>query len=385
MNTARAALCVLALVAAAGCSEKAPASKAKPAAVSPAPAPAPASPAKPAPMVTPAPTAGAPSTAAPAADFALTREFAIGGEGRWDYVTCDRDARRLYVPRSDRVMILDAVTGNVIGTIPGTPGVHGVALAKHLRRGFSSNGGDGTVTIFNFNTFEVLGKVPAGKNPDAILYDSVSKRIFVFNGRSQDATVIDSAVDLANPVALGTIPLGGKPEFAVADGTGQVFVNIEDTGEIARIDAQTLKVTARWSIAPGQEPTGLAMDLTNRRLFAVCGNKLMVVLNADTGKVIATLPIGSGADAAAFDPKLALAFASCGDGTLTVVHEDSPDQFRVVQSVTTRQGARTMALDSKSHRIYLPTARFGPATSANARPQMIPGTFTILVVERPKK
>ena len=373
MTTARAALCALALIALTGCSQSAPPAKAKPAAAKP---------------VNTAPAVATPASSA--AEFALTREFAIGGEGRWDYVTCDRDARRLYVPRSDRVMILNSVTGDVIATIPGTPGVHGVALAKHLRRGFTSNGGDGTVTIFDYNTFAVLGKVPAGKNPDAIIYDSVSKRIFAFNGRSQDATVIDSAVDPANPVVAGTIPLGGKPEFAVADGTGQVFVNIEDTGEIVRIDANTLKVTARWPIAPGQEATGLAMDLTNRRLFAVCGNKLMVVLNADTGKIVAILRIGAGADAAAFDPKLGLAFASCGDGTLTVVHEDSPDLFRPVQTLTTRKGARTMALDSKSHRIYLPTAQFAPAPAASAdnprsRPQMVPGSFTILVVERPKK
>ena len=376
MTTTRAALCALALVAIAGCSESAAPAKAKPAAAKPANA-VPA-------VATPAPSP---------AGFELTREFAIGGEGRWDYVTCDRDARRLYVPRSDRVMILSSVTGNVIATIPGTPGVHGVALAKHLRRGFTSNGGDGTVTIFDYNTFAVLGEVPAGKNPDAIIYDSVSKRIFAFNGRSQDATVIDSAVDPANPVAAGTIPLGGKPEFAVADGTGQVYVNIEDTGEIVRINANTLKVTALWPIAPGQEASGLAMDLISRRLFAVCGNKLMVVLNADTGKVIKTLPIGAGADAAALDPKLSLAFASCGDGTLTVVHEDSPDQFSVIQTVATRRAEAAIALDSRSHRVLLPTAKFAPvpaAPSATAdnprpRPQMIPGSFTILVVERPKK
>ena len=216
-------------------------------------------------------------------------------------------------------------------------------------------------------------------------HHNLSHSHFAFNGRSQDATVIDSAVAPSNPVVAGTIPLGGKPEFAVADGTGQVFVNIEDTSEIVRIDANTMKVTARWPIAPGQEATGLAMDLTSRRLFAVCGNKLMVVLNADTGKIVKTLPIGAGADAAAFDPKLGLAFASCGDGTLTVVHEDSPDQFSVAQTVATRQGGRTMALDSKSHRIYLPTAKFAPAANAGQRPQMIPGTFTMLVVERPKK
>ena len=369
MTIARVALCALTLAVIAGCSQTSPLATTRPAASIVA-----------SPSTRPATTAG----------FKLSREFAVGGEGRWDYVTCDRDARCLYVPRSDRVMILDTDTGTVFGTVLGTPGIHGVALAKRLKRGFTSNGTDGSVTIFDFTDLNVLGKVPAGKNPDAIIYDSVSKRVFAFNGMSHDATVIDSDVDPANPVVAGTIPLGGKPEFAVADGTGQVFVNIEDTNEIVRIDASTLQVTARWPIAPGQEPTGLAMDQKNRRLFAVCGNKLMVVVNADTGKVITSLPIGSGADAAAFDPGLSFAFASCGDGTLTIVHEDSPDQFSVVQTLATRRGARTMALDTRSHRIYLPTAQFGPTPAPTAenprpRPQMIPGTFTILEVERVEK
>ena len=370
MMTARIALCALALAAVAGCSQTTPPATAKLATTKPAASVAPA------PSKSPSASAG----------FQLTGEFAVGGEGRWDYCISDRDSHRLYMPRSDRVMVLDGMTGNVLGTVADTPGVHGVALVKRLRRGFTSNGADGSVSIFDLDSFSVLGKVPAGKNPDAIIYDSVSKRVFAFNGKSQDATVIESAVDPANPVAVGTIPLGGKPEFAVADGAGHVFVNIQDMGEIVQIDAGTLAVTARWSIAPGQEPIGLAMDQKNRRLFAVCRNKLMVVVNADTGKVVTTLPIGSGADAAAFDPELSLVFASGGDGTLTVVHEDAPDQFSVVQTVATRKGARTMALDTKSHRIYLPTAEFGPAPAPTGgdprpRPQMLPGTFTILVVK----
>lgn len=337
--------------------------------------------------------AAAPSTrpavaavAAPAPGYKMAGEFAIGQPGRWDYLLCDRDAHRLYVPRTDRVLVLDSRDGRVMGVVPGTPGVHGVALAKHLGRGFTSNGADGTVTIFDTRSLDILGKLPAGKNPDAILYDSTSKRVFVFNGKSQDATVFDSAVSTTNPTALATIALGGKVEFAVSDHVGQVFVNIEDTNEIVRIDAQTLTVTARWSIAPGEEPTGLAMDLKSRRLFAVCGNNLMVVVNADTGKVITTLPIGKGADAAAFDPEYSLAFASCGDGTLTVVRESSADQFSVVQTVSTRPGARTMALDTRTHRIYLPTAQFNPPAaptgeSPRPRPQPIDGTFVIVVVE----
>ncbi len=380
MKTSRVVLCVLALAALAGCSESTPSARTKPAAPVTAPPSTRATRAATLPSALPLTSAG----------FELTGEFAIGGEGRWDYCIGDRDAHRLYVPRGDRVMILNTVTGKVIGTVPDTPGVHGVALAKRLRRGFTSNGADGSVSIFDLDSLAILGKVPAGENPDAIIYDSVSKRVFAFNGTSQDATVIDSAVDPANPVAAGTIPLGGKPKFAVADGMGQIFVNIQDTSEIVRIDAGTMQVTARWSIAPGQQPTGLAIDPKTRRLFAVCSNKLMVVVSADTGKVVTTLPIGSGADAAAFDPDLALALASCGDGTLTVVREDSADQFNVVQTVATRAGARTMALDTRTHRIYLPTAQFGPAPAATAdnphpRPQMLPETFTILVVERPDK
>ena len=375
MMTARVALCALTLAALAGCCESTRPTMKKPV---------------PAASVTVPPSTRPATLPSASAGFQLTGEFAIGGEGGWDYCIADRDAHRLYVPRSDRVMVLDSATGKVLGTVPGTPGVHGVALAKRLRRGFTSNGADGSVSIFDLDSLAILGKVPAGNNPDAIIYDSASKRVFAFSGKSQDATVIDSAVDPANPVAAGTIALGGKPEFAVTDGMGQIFVNIEDTSEIVRLDAATLQVTARWSIAPGQQPTGLAIDPKTRRLFAVCGNKLMVVVSADTGKVVTTLPIGSGADAAAFDPELSLAFASCGDGTLTVVREDSADQFSVVQTVATRKGARTMALDSKAHRIYLPTAQFGPAPAATAdnprpRPQMLPETFTIIVVERPKR
>lgn len=313
--------------------------------------------------------------------YRVLRKHEIGGEGRWDYVTVDPETHRLYVPRSTHVIVLDADSGKTIGDIPDTEGVHGVALAPDQGRGFTSNGRANTAIIFDLKTLKVLGTVKTGENPDAILFDPFSKRVFTFNGRSKDAT----AFDAADGKVLGTIALGGKPETGVSDGKGQLFVNIEDKSEIVRIDPKELKVTARWPIAPGEEPSGLALDVKNRRLFSVCGNEKMVVLDADSGKIVTTLPIGKGVDAAAFDPETGQAFSSNGDGTLTVVHEVDPAHFSVVQTVQTQRGARTMALDPKTHKIYLPTAQFEAAptsapTTGRARPNVVPNSFTILVV-----
>jgi YVTN family beta-propeller protein len=270
-----------------------------------------------------------------------------------------------------------------VGDIPNTNGVHGIALADNMDKGFISDGRDGSVTIFDTKTLKVLGTAPAGKNPDAIIYDAASKRVFAFNGSSKDATAIDAKTG----TVAGTIPVGGKPEFAVADGNGHVFVNIEDTSEIVKFDSNKLTIESRWKIAPGEEPSGLAMDRKHRRLFSVCSNKMMVVVNADTGQVITTLSTGAGTDAASFDPETAYAFSSNGEGTLTVVHEDSPDKFSVVENVPTQARARTMALDTKTHQVYLVTAEFGPAPAATAqqprpRPPMLPGSFTLLIVGR---
>jgi DNA-binding beta-propeller fold protein YncE len=314
-------------------------------------------------------------------DYRVVKKFEIGGEGRWDYVTVDPEARRLYVPRSTHVMVLDADSGKTVGDIPDTEGVHGVALAPDSGRGFTSNGRANTATIFDLKTLQVLGTVKTGENPDAVLFDPFTKRVFTFNGRSQDAT----AFDAADGKIVGTIALGGKPEAGVSDGKGQVFVNIEDKSEIVRIDPKELKVTARWPIAPGEEPSGLALDAKNRRLFSVCGNEKMVVLDADSGQVITTLPIGKGTDGAAFDAETGQAYSSNGDGTLTVVQEVDPTHFSVAQTVQTQRGARTIALDPKTHKLYLPTAQFeAPPTSApttgRARPNLVPNSFTILVV-----
>ncbi len=305
----------------------------------------------------------------------------LGGDGGWDYLTVDARARRLYISRATHVMVVDADSGKNVGDIADTPGVHGIAMAPELDRGFVSNGREGTVSIFDPKTLATSRKVKVGDNPDAILYDSATKRVFTFNGKSQDAT----ALDADKGTVLGTIKLGGKPEFAASDGQGEIFVNIEDKSELLAIDPNRLEVKTRWPLAPCTEPSGLALDRKHRRLFVGCDNKMMAVVNADNGKVIATLPIGEGVDATGFDDETNLAFASCGEGVLTVVREESPDKFSVAENVPTQQGARTMALDSKTHKVWLVTAKFGPppaATPDNPHPRrsIVPDTFVALVI-----
>ena len=315
--------------------------------------------------------------------YHVAKKVVLGGEGGWDYLTVDSKARRVYISRGTHVMVVDADNATVVGDIPNTNGVHGIAIADDMDKGFVSDGRDGNVTIFDTKTLKVLGTAPAGKNPDAIIYDPASKRVFAFNGSSKDATAIDAKTG----TVAGTIALGGKPEFAVADDKGHVFVNIEDTSEIAKFDSNKLNVENRWKIAPGEEASGLAMDRKHRRLFSVCSNKMMVVVNADTGQVVTTLPTGAGTDAAGFDPETGYAFSSNGEGTLTVIHEDSPDKFSVVENVATQARARTMALDTKTHQVYLVTAEFGTAPAPTAqqprpRPPMVPGSFTLLIMSR---
>ncbi len=311
----------------------------------------------------------------------VQKTLTVGGEGGWDYVTLDAAAKRIYLPRGTRTTVLD-LEGKSLGEIPNTQGVHGVALAKEFDRGYTSNGRAGTVTVFKLTTLEVVKEVKVtGENPDAILYDPFTKRVFCFNGRGKNVTAIDA---VTNEV-VGTIAVGGKPEFSAADGKGHLFLNIEDTHEVLRLDAKKLNVEKRWSLAPLEEPTGMALDAAHHRLFIVGGNKLMAVVNAETGKVITTLPIGEGADAAAYDPAKGLVFSSNGAGTLTVIHQDSPDKYSVLAEVPTRKGARTMALDETTHMLYLPTAVFEPAPAATAemphpRPKMAAGSFQIVVV-----
>jgi len=305
-------------------------------------------------------------------------KFPIGGEGGWDYLTADSDARRLYVSHGNEVDVLDLDSGAVVGKIPDTPGVHGIALAPELGRGFISAGRANKVVIFDLKTLKATGEVATGQNPDAILYDPASKRVFTFNGRSGDAT----AIDAANGSMLGTIPLDGKPEFAAADGEGHVFVNNEDKSLVFRLDSRKLAVLNQWPLAPCESPSGMAIDREHHRLFSGCHNKMMAIMDAETGKVIATPAIGQGVDANAFDPATKLAFSSNGDGTLTVVHEDSPDKFTIVENAKTQRGARTMALDLKTHNILLAIAEFGEAPAGGGRPPIVPGSFAILVMEK---
>jgi DNA-binding beta-propeller fold protein YncE len=316
--------------------------------------------------------------------YHITKTIKLGGDGGWDYLTVDANARRVYISRSTHVMVVDADTGAVVGDIPNTNGVHGIAIAQDMDKGFISDGRDNNVTIFDLKTLKVLGTAPAGKNPDAIIYDPATKRVFAFNGGTKDVTAIDGKTG----TVAGTIALGGGPEFAVADEKGHVFVNIEDTSEIVQFDSNKLAIVNRWKIAPGEGPSGLAIDRKHRRLFSVCSNKLMVVVNADNGNVVTTLPIGAGTDAAGFDPESGFAFSSNGgDGTLTVAHEDTPDKFAVVENVPTLRRARTMALDARTHQVYTVTAEFGQApapTTEQPRPRapMVPGSFTLLILSR---
>lgn len=312
--------------------------------------------------------------------YHLLKKFEVGGEGGWDYLFADSKAHRLYISRGTRVVVLDTESGATVGEIPNTSGVHGIAIAEDLGRGFTSNGRDNSVTIFDLKTLKILGTVPTGKNPDAIIYDPASKRVFTFNGGSSNAT----AIDAASGTVAGTIDLGGRPEFAAADGKGMIFANLEDKSEVVPIDSRKLSTQAHWSIAPGEEPSGLAIDAKHHRLFIVCSNKKMIVLNDENGKVVADLPIGGGADAAGFDPETRLAFSSNGEGNLTIVREDSDDKFSVVENVATQRGARTLAIDTKTHNVFLATAQFGETPAATPerprpRPPILPNSFVILV------
>jgi DNA-binding beta-propeller fold protein YncE len=319
----------------------------------------------------------------PGSSYHVARRITVGGEGGWDYLTYDPVRHHLFLSHATQVEVLDPDRGEVVGRIPDTPGVHGIALAQDLGRGFVSNGRDSSVTVFDLATLAVVGRVKVtGANPDAILYDSVSRRVFTFNGRSDNATAIDARAD----TVIGTLDLGGKPEFAVSDNRGGAFVNLEDKSELAAFDPKALAVRSVWPLPDCEEPSALALDREHERLFSGCGNRRMVVLDARSGRVVAWAPIGDGVDAAAYDPATRLAFASTGDGTLTVIHEDSPDSVHVAATVPTQRGARTMALDPATHRVFVVTASFGPAPAPTPerprpRPSIVPGTFTVLVVE----
>jgi len=317
-------------------------------------------------------------SAAGSSGYHLVKTISVPGDDGWDYLAVDTDGRRVYISHGTHVVVMNADTYAIEGDIPDTPGVHGIAIASDLGRGFISSGRANTATIFDLKTLKTIGTVKTDANPDAITYDSVSKRVFTFNGRGKNTT----AINAADGTVVGTLALGGKPEFAVADGRGSIFVNNEDTSEVIEIDTQKLTEKHRWPLAPCKSPSGLAMDLKHRRLFAGCDDKVMAIVNADTGKVITTVTIGDGVDANAFDPGTDYAFSSNGEGTLTVVHEDSPDKFTVVDNVPTKKSARTMGLDLKTHNIFLPAADFDPPAPGERRGKMKPGSFVILVVAK---
>ena len=320
--------------------------------------------------------------AAAAADYKVVKTWKLGGDGGWDYLTADSAGHRLFIARATRVMVVDTESGKLVGEIPDTAGVHGIALDYEIGRGFTSNGREDTVSVFDLKSLAVEKKIKVGSGPDAILYDPFSKRVFTFNGKGSDRSA--TAIDAVKGEVVGKVELGGKPEFAATAEKGTVFVNIEDTSEIVAFDPQKLTVKSRWKLEGCEEPTGLAIDRKNRRLFAGCGgNKKMMIVDADSGKVLASPAIGEGCDATAFDPELGLAFASAGDGTITVIKEEAgATKFSVAQTVSTQKAARTMTVDTKTHQLFTVTANV-TTTNTGTRPErkIEPDSFVVLVVE----
>ncbi|WP_189337096.1 YncE family protein [Flavobacterium laiguense] len=319
--------------------------------------------------------------------YKVSKKINVSGDEGWDYLAVDEVNQHLFVSHGSVVNVVDLKSNKTITTIPDTKGVHGIAIADDLNKAFITNGKDNSVTVVNLNTFELIDKVSIkGQKPDAVLYDKFSKKVFAYNAKSNDATVIDA---ITNKV-IKTIPLGGKPEFSVTNTKGLIYVNIEDKNEIKTINASTLEVINTWSIAPGDEPSGLAIDLETNRLFSVCSNNLMIVVDASNGKIIKTSPIGEGCDGVAFDAKKKLIFSSNGEGTITVVKEENANTFSVLETVKTQKGARTIALNKTTHQLYLPTADFGikpDPTKDNPKPRasLIPNSFVVLVVENNAK
>ena len=318
------------------------------------------------------------SPAPASSGYHVVKTVSIPGDEGWDYITVDAAARRVYISHGSHVVVMNADTYAIEGDVPDTQGVHGIALAPDLGRGFISAGRANTAVIFDIKSLKTLSTAKTDANPDAIVYDAVSKRVFTLNGRGQNTTAINGA----DGTVAGTLALGGKPEFAQADGKGSIFVNIEDTNQLVQFDAQKITETHRWPLAPCKSPSGLAMDLKNRRLFAVCDENVMAVVNADTGAVVATPKICDGPDAAGFDPATGYVFASCGDGNLTVIHQDSPDKYTVVENVPTKRSARTMGLDLKTHTVFLPAAEFDAPAAGERRGKMKTGSFGIVVVSK---
>jgi len=309
-------------------------------------------------------------------------KWKVGGEGGWDYLAVDPQSSLLYITRGNHVMVVDTTAGKAVADITGLKGTHGIAFDTNGKDGYISDGAGNAVAVFDRKSNKITQTIPAGTNPDGILFEPATRTVWAFNGRSKNATVIDAKTKRV----IATMPLPGKPEFPVADGKGSIFVNIEDKNEIAHLDAKSQKLLAEWPIGC-ESPSGHAIDVANNRLFAVCEGKKMAVVDSNTGKVVATPEIGDGPDAAAFDPTTGNAFSSNGEGTLTVVHQDSPDSYSVIQNLETQKSARTMALDPKTGKIYVVAAEFGPrptSTPENPRPRpsIVPGSFVVIVVSK---
>lgn len=309
--------------------------------------------------------------------YSVVQTFHIASNGGWDYLAINPVNQQLYVSHGTQVNVLNKTSGDSTGVILHTDGVHGIAFAPEYKKGYVSNGRLNNVTVFDINTNEVLQQIATGENPDAIMYDAYSKRVYVCNGRSKDMSIIDPATNLVT----ATLPLGGKPEMAVSDGAGHIYINIEDKNELVMLNTATNTVVNRWSMGKGEGPTGLAIDITTKRLFAGCEEKL-IVMNAENGNIVKELPIGKGCDGVAFDAVLHNIFTSNGDGTLSIIHEKSADSYEIMTPLTTKEGARTIAIDATTHKIYLPTADYVPATAGEVkkRKATVPGTFQVLVI-----
>ena len=316
--------------------------------------------------------------------YRITHTYTLGGDGGWDYVVPDPPNHRLFIGRQNRVMVVDENDGKLLGEVAGINGAHGVAVVDRAGHGFATSGNDASVVMFDLKTFKVLGRIPAAEDADAIIYDPALNLVFTFNGDAHSSTVIEPREGRL----VTNIQLGGKPEYGASAGDGKVYANIVDNGEVVEIDTKKLTVSRRWSTAPAKQPVSMAIDVKHHRLFSGCRSGVMAISDYQSGKVVATAPIGAGVDGAAFDPATGDAFASNADGTLTVIHQDDPDKYHVVENVQTAQGGRNMGLDSTTHRLFVVSARFGPpATETTAdnprrRPPMIPGSFMIMVVER---
>jgi outer membrane protein assembly factor BamB len=314
--------------------------------------------------------------------YRITHTYTLGGDGGWDYIVPDPPNHRLFIGRQNRVMVVDEDKGTLLGEVTGIQGAHGTALADATGHGFATSGNDQSVVMFDLKTFKVLGRIPAAEDADAIIYDSASNRVFTFNGDAHSSTVIDPRAG----TLVTNIPLGGKPEYGVSAGDGKVYANLTDTSEVVEIDAKAATVARRWSTAPCRQPVAMAIDTVHHRLFSGCRSGLMAVSDYQAGKIVATVPIGAGVDGAGFDAASGDAFAANADGTLTVIHQDAPDQYHVTQNVTTAQAARNMGLDPTNHRVFIVSAKFGPAPAGGAggrgRGAVLPGSFTLMVVER---